>query len=178
MAWSTEGPYIELEPLLESRDRRRALQEELLTQYGRPLVSFMVNMPGPVKDNPLARRLHQAGWELLAERFRPHSLYSLVRPLATGWEGYLVVNLQPLELKRQTAHLEDTHPLGRLFDFDVHAPQGQISRSQLDLPPRLCLICSRPAPYCARSRTHSVDQLLEAVGQLAQSYFGALPCAK
>ena len=48
--------------------------------------------------------------------------------------------------------------LGRLLDIDVIAPDGgKISRTEIGLPARRCLLCGNPAPVCARSRAHSAD---------------------
>ncbi|MGM9992027.1 MAG: citrate lyase holo-[acyl-carrier protein] synthase [Candidatus Bruticola sp.] len=166
------GPAIELEELLKSRDNRCAFQQYLLKQRPVPLVSFMVNMPGPVKRSFLAEKLHALGCSELKKALGSKIIWSEVRRLNTGFEGYFAVNISPYELKRQTCSLEDSHPLGRLWDFDVHTLEGQISRSQLNLAPRLCLICSKPAPLCARSRAHSLPELLNCIGAMANQYFG------
>ena len=47
-----------------------------------------------------------------------------------------------------------------MFDMVDLCPEGtKIDRAELGLPPRLCLICGGPARECARSRTHSAEQL-------------------
>ena len=56
--------------------------------------------------------------------------------------------------------LEDHHPLGRLWDLDVLAPeQGQLSRQDLGFPARQCLVCDEPAHACARSRRHPLARI-------------------
>lgn len=166
------GPHIELELLLESRDKRCAFQQQLLRQYKLPLVSFMVNMPGPVKRSPLSEKLHALGCSELKKTLGSKIIWSTVKILDTGCEGYFVVDLKAEKLKRLTCNLEDTHPLGRLWDFDVHTERGQISRTQLDIVPRTCLICNNPAPVCARSRAHSVKELISYIQKKADQYFG------
>ncbi len=166
------GPKIELELLLESRDRRCAFQQQLLKQYHLPLVSFMVNMPGPVKRCPLSEKLHTLGCLELKKAFNSKIIWSTVKVLNTGCEGYFVIDLEATKLKRLTCYLEDTHPLGRLWDFDVHTEQGQVSRAQLDIASRTCLICNNPAPVCARSRAHSVEELLSHIQKMTNQYFG------
>ncbi|MGM9999402.1 MAG: citrate lyase holo-[acyl-carrier protein] synthase [Candidatus Bruticola sp.] len=168
------GPAIELEELLESRDKRCAFQQYLLKLRPVPLISFMVNMPGPIKRSPLSEKLHAAGCSELKKVLKSTIIWSEVRQLNTGFEGYFAVDLSPEELKRQTCSIEDCHPLGRLWDFDVHTLKGQISRQQLDLAPRLCLMCSKPAPLCARSRAHSLPELLSRICTMANQYFGEL----
>ena len=62
---------VELSQMLAARDRRVERQDALLRQYGLPLVSFTLNIAGPVKNSPDIRRLFALGRELLSgERLR------------------------------------------------------------------------------------------------------------
>ena len=56
---------VELAQMLAARDRRAERQRELLAQYHCPLVSFTLNIAGPVKNSPALRRGFQLGRELL-----------------------------------------------------------------------------------------------------------------
>ena len=68
------------------------------------------------------------------------------------------------ELKRALVNLETADPLGRLWDLDVTDPQrGALSRRGLGLPVRRCIVCDEPAHACARSRAHSLAELLRAI---------------
>ena len=52
---------ITLEQVLLARDRRVQRQQALHRQYGGTLLSFTMNIAGPVKDTPLVRLAFQAG---------------------------------------------------------------------------------------------------------------------
>jgi holo-ACP synthase len=46
--------------------------------------------------------------------------------------------------------LEQSHPLGRLWDLDVICPQdGHVGRLSLGLHMRRCLVCDEPAHVCS-----------------------------
>ena len=49
---------VTLPEMLDVRERRAARQRELLGQYHAPLISFTMNIPGPVKDSPQIGRAH------------------------------------------------------------------------------------------------------------------------
>ena len=190
---------ITLEQLLESRDTRAQHQRDLLGKYpGRSLVSMTVQLPGSVKRSNLSLRIAQAGVEAIRKAFSPE--YEELKDLETGYEGFFVVPMHPLELKRRCCGIEDTHPLGRMMDLDVLAsasptaaenyfsglyPKNQfsaaiatptrtdaiiISREDIGLEPRKCLLCDRPARICMRERTHSTELLLQEIERIVNNY--------
>lgn len=154
---------VELWQVLAARERRAARQRELLAQYRRPLVWFTMNIAGPVKTTPLIRRGFEAGCALLEgqlARVKASCLYQEQFDADTGSEACFVADLNPMELKRLTVELEENCEFGRLFDMDVLAPDGEkLDRASLGLGERRCLICGGPARACARSRTHTVEEL-------------------
>ena len=159
---------VTLEQLLQSRDNRVKHQKDLLGAHpGRSLLCLTVQLPGPEKRNRFSLAIAREGVEAIREAFRPE--YEELRDLETGFEGYFMVPLLPADAKRIACRIEDTHPLGRLMDIDVVA-DGPISREELGLEPRKCLLCDQPARYCMRARTHTVSELQERIGQLLEGY--------
>ena len=150
---------VTLEQMLGARERRARRQRELIAQFALPLVSFTMNIPGPVKNSPLIRRGFRLGERALKEHLALSGgavLHEEGTDAVTGCEGLYVVDMDPKALKELTCAIEEkTHP-GRLFDMDVIAPDGHKLERQT---PRRCLICGRPAGECARSRAHDVQAL-------------------
>jgi len=161
--------FVELPQMLESRERRAWRQRELLERYRLPLVSFTMNIAGPVKNSPSIRRGFLLGRELLLgqlARVKAPVVFSQEVDEDTGCEGLYVVDLAPRALKAITCGIEDNTPLGRLFDLDVLSPTGE----KLDREsPRRCLICGGPAKDCARSRAHTVRELQQKTHDLLES---------
>lgn len=54
------------------------------------------------------------------------------------------------------------------FD-DITGFPRSISRSQLGMKPRRCLLCEEDAKACARSRAHTIEQLLEKIDEILSS---------
>ena len=153
---------VTLEQMLEARERRAARQRALQARYALPLISFSMNIAGPVKNSPLIRRGFSAGERMLKEHLSLSGaapVFEEVSDSAAGCEGLYVVDMAPDELKKMTCAIEEHSPLGRLFDMDVIAPDGRKLERGLS---RRCLICSRSAAECARSRTHTVQELQTA----------------
>ena len=163
---------ITLDQLLASREERASFQKELLKSYpGKTLVCLTVIMPGKVKRNLQSLIVAQAALTALVCAFGNSMLKLEVRDRQTGYEAYLETTLSHGEAKRKTCSIEDTHPLGRLFDLDVIDADGvPISRETIGLNPRKCLICDNEARYCMRNRTHTLSELSARIDEMIEAY--------
>ncbi|MBK5957025.1 citrate lyase holo-[acyl-carrier protein] synthase [Rhodoplanes elegans] len=161
------GPAVTIEAMLAARERRVARRRDAFALPDRALVTLSVVMPGPVKDCELSRTTATAARDALDRLFaaRGFSATTLAAESGpTGPEALIAVAADPRALKRALVELEELHPLGRLWDLDVAAPGDRaVSRRDLGLPPRRCLVCDAPAHACARSRAHPLDALLTAM---------------
>lgn len=169
------GPRVELSQMLEARERRVWLQQAILKAYPVTLVSFTLNIAGPIKVFPLAVRSYEEGLELIRCQCKAWGLPIVhtqeVRE-SSGYECFLSVDAPALKVKEILSHLEGQISLGRLFDMDVLDTDGQkLSRTQLGLPERTCLVCGRPAFECSRARKHSLDDILRQTVSIMWDYF-------
>ena len=150
---------VELIQMLEARERRVSRQRELLERYRLPLVSFTMNIAGPVKNSPLIRRGFLTGDALLRgqlARMKAKCVHTERIDEATGCEAFYVVDTDARTLKRLTEEVEDGTDLGRLFDMDVLLEDG----TKLDRAvPRRCLLCGEDAKVCSSRRIHTVAEL-------------------
>ena len=163
---------ITLDQLLASREERASFQKELLKSYpGKTLVCLTVIMPGKVKRNLQSLIVAQAALTALVCAFGDSMLKLEVRDRQTGYEAYLETTLSHGAAKRKTCSIEDTHPLGRLFDLDVIDADGvPISRETIGLNPRKCLICDNEARYCMRNHTHTLSELSARIDEMIEAY--------
>ena len=161
---------VSLEQLLLSRDTRVAFQREWLGKHpGCTLVSLTVQLPGPEKRNDVSLAIGRAGRKALEGRFP--GCFVCEKDLETGYEAYFSVPATPLEVKRVTCEVEESHPLGRLMDIDVVGADGPVPREAVGREPRRCLLCGNEVRYCMRARNHSTDELLARIRQMVNNYF-------
>lgn len=165
----------DLSSVLSARDERAALQQSLLKEFRQPLICFTMNIPGPIKDSTLIRRAYFCGRSELESMLQEQHFGVLCRreTLAfTGCEIQYAVDADADKLKEACIRIEETHPLGRLFDMDVIRPDGtKIDRSGAGRSERGCIVCGKPGRECASRRIHSVAQLQQAVRNIITDYF-------
>lgn len=140
---------VTLPEMLEARERRAQRQQTLLAAYRKTIVSFTMNIAGPVKDSPLIRRGYALGKRLLRQQLIAAGVaivhFEEIQE-STGNEAIFVLDASPLAVKAVTVEIEDHAPVGRLFDMDVLCTDGRkVDRQELGYPGRKCLICGGPA---------------------------------
>lgn len=157
---------VTVEEMLCCRDRRVHQQNLLLMKYHCPVISFCMNIPGPVKTSGQIRKAFDSGTAALLDKLKAEKIG--VMDWAefhdkTGDELLLAVSAPADRVKKLTTEIEEGHSAGRLFDMDVIGTDGRkLSRNTF----RRCLICGRQAQDCARSRRHSLKELEAKVQEI------------
>ena len=161
-----------LQEILDKKEKRAARQAELLDIFRVPLVSFTMNIPGEEKCSEAVFDGYGKGLFLLTSflDFLGTDIVNFEEePDGVGPEAYISADCDPVLLKKLTCAIEEAFPAGRLFDFDVICPDGRkISRTELGLPERKCLICDDPARVCARTGKHSYEELAARAAELLE----------
>ena len=152
--------------MLNRREKRVTQQNEFLNKYSRPLVSFTLNIPGPIKTNEQILKAFTLGKSELLQKL---ALFKILNSIeiheVTGDELLLSVDADAVILKNIALEIENNSPVGRLFDIDIIDTDGKkLSRENF----RKCLICDKQAQECARSRNHSVNEMQIAVLKLLE----------
>ena len=155
---SHEGRAVALDDILAARDARVARQQAMLAQGG-VLLSLTLVAPGAVKRSPLLDAIFAAALAAL----RPLVDDARARIEAVDDSGHHALYLldgEARDWKTRLLALENRAPLSRLWDIDIIDRDGvAVSRRDLGLPPRRCLICDDDAKTCARERRHDIAAL-------------------
>lgn len=164
---------VTLAQMLEAREARAFRQFRLNRKFGKPIISFSMNIPGPVKDSRLIRRGFHAGCEALEQRLPRGKVLHIEKITAvTGCEAVYVLDMEPLKVKAVTTAIEDEHGLGRLFDMDVIGPDlNKLDREAVGGGDRNCIVCGAMGRGCASRRVHSVAELQKATTDILARYF-------
>ena len=169
------GEQQTLQEILKSRDERVQYQEYLLEKFESTIVSYKLNIPGPIKYNSLIKKIFDEGLILfklklkqdLIEIKHEHIIYK-----NSGPEYFAVINISSYIIKKITTEIEEKHPLGRIYDYDVLNSNGRhMDRQELGIEARKCLLCGKNAFICSRARNHKVSELINKIENMALDYF-------
>ena len=170
-----QGTEVTGYDVLDAREARADRQRRWLSLHEDCcLVSMTMNIAGAVKRTPLIEEGFRAGLSLVDD-----TLANLALPVVrqeewlpdTGCEAFRLVRGSAAEVKRAMVGVEQSCPFGRLLDIDVlDSDCIPLSRTQLGLPGRRCLVCGDAAQVCGRSRRHSYEQLRDVTNELIQTH--------
>ena len=123
-----EGHEVVLTDMLACRERRVNTQNAYIQKYHCPVISFCMNIPGPIKTNDKIKKAFLSGKEALFDALQKKNIPVLSQiefDDKTGNEIILAVDYPADKIKKLTTEIEDTHPFGRLFDMDVIGTDGE-----------------------------------------------------
>ena len=169
----TGSPVTSVE-LRAARDRRVLKKWELLTTGGEIcLVEFSLNIAGTVKTFPFARAAFREEVRELSDRLSRFSvLKTEVYEKNTGDCAFFLLKSQAIQVKKFLVSIEESHPLGRLFNLDVCGPDGiSVKRHDLGLLPRTCLVCGEDAHICTEKKSHSMELIQWQTAKLFLEFF-------
>lgn len=165
---------VGIEEMLAARERRVNMQAALSAQYSVPIISFTLNIPGPVKVFGRIPEVFEEGCSQIRDSLKDAGIPLLQEygnRERTGYEAFFCADSDAGTLKHKMTALEEGSRFGRLYDIDVIQTDGiKVSREEIGLPPRTCLLCERPAHECGRSRRHSVDELVAYIRELTDGF--------
>ena len=163
-----QGVKVGIEEVLMCRERRVDIQNEMIKKYNMPLISFTMNIPGPIKTNQQIKKAFDIGKTSILEKLKENNIEVLeIKELDenTGNELFISVNSTAEKIKSISVSIEESSLLGRLFDIDIINVNFQkLSRKSF----RKCLICEKQAQECGRSRKHSIEELQNKVEEILE----------
>ena len=142
----------------------------MIKKFNSPIISLTINIPGLNKITKDAKCILDASIkEILKSGLDIVEIKTY--ETASGYEAQISIKEDAIKIKNQAIYIENNHPLGRFMDIDVIDKDAVIiSRKNMLIPVRKCYLCENDAKICARSKKHSLDELLSFIHQKVLEY--------
>lgn len=173
-----EGIMPTLDEVLDNREKRVIFINKLLNLYPKSIIiSFKLNIPGPVKNNETIGKIFEAGFQCITSSIKNENfelIYFKQLNLKTGPEYFAAINNNDaFNVKEKMTFIEENNNLGRLYDIDVIYKENEnihiINRDEIGYKSRKCFICNNEAKICSSRRTHSITEMYECIDKLIKS---------
>ena len=162
---------VTLADVLDARERRAELQKKLIAEHGATVISFTMNIAGPVKNTPLIERAFGYGLERLRERLPQEKIFfERITTDFCGCEAMLSVGRDADGIKKICVNIEEESHLGRLFDIDVIDKTGKKLDRSVE---RSCIVCGKEGRECAAGRIHSADEIASVTNKIIVDHFAS-----
>jgi holo-ACP synthase / triphosphoribosyl-dephospho-CoA synthase len=159
--------------ILEAREARDALIKVLSSQQDATLIQAKANIPGPDKHIVEARILLRSMTSALTRELKATT--HIIGDDIDGPYAILLTDHSPHEAKTHAIRIEESHPLGRLFDIDVMDRNGNpIPRTESGFTHRRCLLCDKPAVICRLEGNHRTDALLVRIKEMVKDHLAGV----
>lgn len=160
--------------ILKAREERARRHKQLSEIYQGTILALTMNIPGAQKNTTNSMKAFTLGLDLMNKKLssrRVNVLKHEANVTDDGPEACWVIDTPPISLKEWAMEIEENHPLGRLFDFDVLDENlCPIHREFIGEKRRSCLICGLPAHTCARSQKHSCEDLHKKINHMVNEF--------
>lgn len=160
-----------LKQVLDGREQR-VEKQGILLQEGGLVVQVALNVPGFPKRIEGDEKVLLKAMDLFSSSFGTEGRVASPFRLDNGAGlAFLLAyrGRDPVQAKRCAVEVETEQPWGRTLDMDILTPCGSLSRKDLGLPPRRCLLCEREAKVCSRLGAHEIRDLRLVLADLLSS---------
>lgn len=152
------------EKILLDRENRVELVRERLSEDNL-LVTLKVNVVGNDKNIHGTKAILDYFYKKIEGRFAINSS-EFIRSYDGNYYLIELPRLDYIDTKKKLIELEEG-TLGRLVDIDLFSGMKRsVSRADLGLEPRRCIVCGRFYNICLRERAHSLDEVLVKTKEL------------
>ena len=69
-----QGIEVGIDEILNCREKRVAIQNEMIKKYNKPVISFTMNIPGPIKTNNEIKKAFDIGKNLILEKLKENNI--------------------------------------------------------------------------------------------------------
>ena len=106
-----QGIEVGIDEVLNCREKRVAIQNDMIKKYNKPVISFTMNIPGPIKTNDEIKKAFGIGKNLILEKLKENNIAILkIQELNenTGNELFISVDSQAEKIKNITVAIEES----------------------------------------------------------------------
>ena len=69
-----QGIEVGIDEILNCREKRVVIQNEMIRKYRKPIISFTMNIPGPIKTNDKIKKAFDIGKNLILEKLKENNI--------------------------------------------------------------------------------------------------------
>ncbi len=156
--------------ILEDREKKIQVIHEKMNSTSNFFITIKGNICGEDKNIKITNILTSL---YLNEVLKSFNVLSYDQYSSYDGNYYLVEisDKNPVEVKKKLIYLESIK-IGRFIDLDLYSNNQfkSISRKDLNLPSRLCIICNNNYNICLREKKHSKEEVVSKSIKLVKSY--------
>ena len=161
---------MNIDKILNDRESRYNKIIELSKKYKSPVLTAKINYPGDNKNSNRIEKIFEILKKLTKEGFQKEIIE--IKELH-GYDGpSILCSLEGKaeKLKKKAVEIEEDEEIGRIFDLDIYVEGVPVSRRDIRLNPRKCIICGGNTYNCRINKLHSKEEVKGEIDRLIDAY--------
>jgi holo-ACP synthase len=158
--------------ILEDREKRYNTIIKILKGGAKSVVCGKINFPGQNKNTQESLKAFGYLSDVLKNGMLLNEKYEILE----GFDGKSIIagiDAGSRELKKKAVEIEESSPIGRVFDIDIYDSQGvPVGRRDIGAPDRTCIVCGGNAKICVREQAHSLTETLKIINKIINDFEG------
>lgn len=153
------------------KQKRKAIQLDLIKDYKKNLVTILVDYPGENKDNYLTKNIARCMEDIFKGIFTTNLFLEINWITCEGPVVIMLIEGDVEAIKKTCIEIQDKHILGGCVIFDVYDLHGKKTiRKDLGYFPKKCFLCGDELEKCKKNDIHSEKEIIDKIRELHSEY--------
>lgn len=161
---------MNIDKILKDRENRYKIILELSKKNKAPVLTAKINYPGDNKNTDGIQKIFIILKKIIKNQFQNEIIEMKELQGYDGPSFLCSLKGEAVKLKKKAVEIEEEKEIGRIFDVDIYVKGTPISRRDLELQPRKCIICGGDTYDCRINNLHSKEEVKEEIDRRIDRY--------
>ncbi|MDW7668544.1 MAG: citrate lyase holo-[acyl-carrier protein] synthase [Bacillota bacterium] len=161
---------MNMDKILKDRENRYSTVLKLSKKNKAPVLTAKINYPGDNKNTHRIEKIFITLKNMIKDEFKKEIIETKELQGYDGPSFLCSLKGEAETLKTKAVKIEEKKEVGRLFDVDIYVNGTPVSRRDLELQTRKCIICGEDTYNCRINNLHSKEEVKEEMNRRIDSY--------
>lgn len=161
---------MNIDKILKARENRYNIILELSKKNKAPVLTAKINYPGDNKNTDRIEKIFLTLKSTIKDQFENEIIEMKELQGYDGPSFLCSLKGEANKLKKKAVKIEEEKKIGRIFDVDIYLNGTPVSRRNINLKTRKCIICGEDTYNCRINNLHSKEEVKEEIDRRIDEY--------
>ncbi len=161
---------MNIDKILKDRENRYNIMLDLSKKNSGPILTAKINYPGDNKNSSRIEKIFVTLKKMIKDQFKNDIIEMKELQGHDGPSFLCSLKGEPVKLKLKAVKIEEEKEIGRIFDVDIYIDGTPLSRRDINLKSRKCILCGEDTYNCRINNLHSKEEVKEEMDRRIDRY--------